>query len=288
MTGFKRNFGISLLTLAFGLVVLAEAAYASKFTDALRKDYYNLARVQYYYSHDRFAVKARAVDAGKIVLPDDPAKFKVPRKSRSELKARRPDLMSALNKGFREQNPKQASRAQTMFDCWLRAAVENDEMSAGNIAICRKGFLAAMKAWTPPVVAAPAAPAAPAPPPKPVAKPKPKPAPPPAPRAFLVFFDWNKANIRPDAQQVLDAAVAYAKRRGLVRVNLAGHADRSGKASYNMGLSLRRAQAVRAAFVKLGISARDISLVGRGESQPLVATADGVREPRNRRVEIAF
>ncbi len=282
MTGFKRNFGISLLTLAFGLVVLAEAAYASKFTDALRKDYYNLARVQYYYSHDRFAVKARAIDAGKIVLPDDPAKFKVPRKSRSELKARRPDLISALNKGFREQNPKQASRAQTMFDCWLRAAVENDEMSARSIAVCRKGFLGAIKVWIPPVISAPP------PPPKLVARPKPKPAPPPPPRAFLVFFDWDKANNRPDAQQALDAAAAYAKRRGLVRVNLAGHADRSGKARHNMALSLRRAQAVRAAFVKLGISAGNISLVGRGESQPLVATADGVREPRNRRVEIGF
>ena len=83
-------------------------------------------------------------------------------------------------------------------------------------------------------------------------------------------------------------AAAYAKRRGLVRVKLFGHADRSGKASYNMSLSLRRAGAVKAAFIKLGIGAGDISLVGRGESQPLVATADGVREPRNRRVEIVF
>jgi outer membrane protein OmpA-like peptidoglycan-associated protein len=127
---------------------------------------------------------------------------------------------------------------------------------------------------------------APAPAPKPVAKPKPKPAPPP--RSFIVFFDWDRANIRPDAQKVLEAAAAYAKRRGLVRVNLAGHADRSGPAKYNMRLSLRRAQAVKASFVKLGVSGRDISVVGRGESQPLVATADGVREPRNRRVEIAF
>ena len=103
-----------------------------------------------------------------------------------------------------------------------------------------------------------------------------------------MFFDWNKSTIRPDAQRVLDAAAAYAKRRGLSRVNLAGHADRSGKTSYNMRLSLRRAQAAKAALVKLGVKAGDISLVGRGESEPLVSTADGVREPRNRRVEIAF
>ncbi|MEE9291195.1 MAG: OmpA family protein, partial [Alphaproteobacteria bacterium] len=131
---------------------------------------------------------------------------------------------------------------------------------------------------------------APAPAPRRVAKPKPKPKPaPPAPlRSYIVFFDWDKADIRADAQMVLDAAAAYAKRRGLVRVNLTGHADLSGKTGYNMRLSLRRAQAVRVAFIKLGISASDISLVGRGESQPLVATADGVREPRNRRVEISF
>ncbi len=131
---------------------------------------------------------------------------------------------------------------------------------------------------------------APAPAPRRVAKPKPKPKPaPPAPlRSYIVFFDWDKADIRADAQMVLVAAAAYAKRRGLVRVNLTGHADLSGKTGYNMRLSLRRAQAVRVAFIKLGISASDISLVGRGESQPLVATADGVREPRNRRVEIAF
>lgn len=137
------------------------------------------------------------------------------------------------------------------------------------------------------VVAPPLRPmAAPAPAPRRVAKPKPKPA--PAVRSFIVFFDWNKADIRGDAQLVLEAAAAYSKRRGLVRVNLTGHADRSGKTGYNMRLSLRRAQAARVAFVKLGISSGNISLVGRGESAPLVATADGVREPRNRRVEIIF
>ena len=140
-----------------------------------------------------------------------------------------------------------------------------------------------------PAVAPPIRPApAPAPPPPPVAKPAPPPPPPPAPRSFIVFFDWDRSDIRPDAQRVLEAAAAHYKNRGLVRVNLTGHADRSGPARYNMGLSLRRAQAVKAAMVKLGVSANNISLVGRGESEPLVATADGVREPRNRRVEITF
>lgn len=133
----------------------------------------------------------------------------------------------------------------------------------------------------------PAAAPPPAPAPPPVAKPKPA-APPPQPRAFIVFFDWDRADIRPDAQRVIEAATSYAKQRGLARVNLTGHADRSGPARYNMGLSLRRAQAVRDAFIKLGVSPSNIALVGKGESEPLVPTADGVREPRNRRVEIMF
>lgn len=124
--------------------------------------------------------------------------------------------------------------------------------------------------------------------PAPMAKPKPAPAPAPEPRSFIVFFDWDRANIRPDAQRVLEAAVDYARQRGLARVNLAGHADRSGPAQYNMGLSLRRAEAVKAALIRLGLSEGDIALVAKGESEPLVATADGVREPRNRRVEIVF
>ncbi len=279
MIGLKRVLAISLISLAFGLVVLAEAAHASKFTEALSKDYFALARVQYYYSHDKFAVKARAADQGKNVLPDDPAKVKkLPSSARRELRAAHARLMAALNGGFREQNPKAASKAQTGFDCWLWAVAEKDKKCIGK---CKRAFEKGIAAWKPPV-------AAPPPPPKPVAKPKPKPAPPPPPRSFIVFFDWNASAIRTDAQKVIETAVAYAKRRGFGRVNLAGHADRSGDAKYNLWLSQRRANRVKAALVKLGFAAGNIATVARGEGSPLVATSDGVREPRNRRVEIGF
>ncbi|MDY0240902.1 MAG: OmpA family protein, partial [Rhodospirillaceae bacterium] len=56
--------------------------------------------------------------------------------------------------------------------------------------------------------------------------------------------------------------------------------------AYNMALSLRRANAVKAELVKLGIPANEISVVGKGKADPLVPTADGVREPQNRRVQI--
>jgi len=71
-------------------------------------------------------------------------------------------------------------------------------------------------------------------------------------------------------------------------VTATGHTDKSGPDDYNMALSLRRANAVKDALVRDGVPAGVISVVGRGESQPLVPTADGVREPQNRRVEIVL
>ena len=65
-----------------------------------------------------------------------------------------------------------------------------------------------------------------------------------------------------------------------------GHTDTSGPESYNMALSLRRANAVKDALVRDGVPAQAIVVIGKGESQPLTPTGDGVREPQNRRVEI--
>lgn len=132
--------------------------------------------------------------------------------------------------------------------------------------------------------------AAPPPPaPAPVAAPPPAPAPvaaPPVPRNFLVFFDFNSATVSPAAQAILDSAASAARSAAPVKLRLTGHADRAGPARYNQGLSLRRAEAVKAALAALGIAGNDIAVLAKGESEPLVATADGVREPQNRRVQI--
>ena len=69
---------------------------------------------------------------------------------------------------------------------------------------------------------------------------------------------------------------------------LAGHADRSGSDEYNVGLSQRRANNVRAYLAGRSVPDAAITSEAFGESRPLVDTADGVREPQNRRVEISF
>jgi outer membrane protein OmpA-like peptidoglycan-associated protein len=113
------------------------------------------------------------------------------------------------------------------------------------------------------------------------------PVPPAAPKKnFLVFFDFDRSNITADAQRVINEAAAAAKAGNVARIQLTGHTDRSGSDAYNLALGTRRGEAVKQALVRLGIPANSIAVISRGESQPLVPTADGVREPQNRRVEI--
>jgi OmpA family len=106
------------------------------------------------------------------------------------------------------------------------------------------------------------------------------------PGRFLVFFDFDRATLRPDARQTIAEAAQEYQRTGAARIAVTGHTDLSGSDSYNAALSERRAQAVRRELVRLGVPASAITEVAEGESEPLVQTADGAREARNRRVEI--
>jgi OOP family OmpA-OmpF porin len=130
--------------------------------------------------------------------------------------------------------------------------------------------------------------AAPLPPPAPPLPPPPPPPPVCNKGPYIVFFDWDRANITPEAATVLDNAVGAYGNCQNVPIMLAGHADRSGSARYNVGLSERRNTAVRSYLNSRGIPDGSITSQAFGESQPRVPTADGVRELQNRRVEITY
>jgi len=137
--------------------------------------------------------------------------------------------------------------------------------------------------------APPPPPAEPLPPPPPAPEPVAPPPPPVcSPGPFIVFFEWDKSDITPEAASILDNAIAQYANCGNAQVMLAGHADRSGSAQYNVGLSQRRADAVKAYMVAHSIPDGVISEQAFGESRPRVETADGVREVQNRRVEITY
>jgi outer membrane protein OmpA-like peptidoglycan-associated protein len=105
---------------------------------------------------------------------------------------------------------------------------------------------------------------------------------------FMVFFDWDSSVLSPQARGTVQRAADLYKATGNARITTTGHTDTSGPESYNMALSLRRANAVKDALVRDGVPTQAITVIGVGESQLLAPTGDGVREPQNRRVDIVI
>lgn len=107
-----------------------------------------------------------------------------------------------------------------------------------------------------------------------------------APKEFIVFFGFNKSHLTAEAVHVVGDAAAAAKKHGSASISIVGHTDTSGSTDYNMALSMRRAQAVKDSLIAHGIEGSMISTAGRGETELLVTTGDGVKEPQNRRATI--
>jgi len=126
----------------------------------------------------------------------------------------------------------------------------------------------------------------PPPPPAPVIAPPPPPAAvAPQRQTFIVFFEFDKSSLTADGRRVVDAAAAAFK-SGKSSIAIAGYTDLAGTQQYNLALSKRRADRVKTALVQDGVVASAISESWHGKENPRVPTADGVREPQNRRVEI--
>ena len=105
-------------------------------------------------------------------------------------------------------------------------------------------------------------------------------------RTYLVFFDWDKADLTARSRQIIAEAAQASTHVQTTRIEVNGYTDLSGTPQYNQGLSVRRARVVAAELVRDGVPQRSIDVRGFGETHPLVPTAQGVREPQNRRVEI--
>ena len=109
---------------------------------------------------------------------------------------------------------------------------------------------------------------------------------PPEAKTYLVFFDWDKATLTTRATQVIVQAAADSTQSKLTEIDVSGYTDTSGTAQYNMGLSIRRVKAVASQLVADGVPEDEITAQGFGDTDLLVPTGPGVREPQNRRVEI--
>lgn len=103
---------------------------------------------------------------------------------------------------------------------------------------------------------------------------------------FILYFQEGTTDLTAESEPELQRMLTEVARRSGVEVQVTGHTDTLGADTDNDALSLARAQQVRDVLVQRGLDLSTTRTVGRGERELLVATDDGVSEPKNRRVEI--
>jgi OOP family OmpA-OmpF porin len=267
----------NVLTSTDNVTALNRAAPegGTTFTQILAHEYSLFASNQLaesdYTSADLIARKGLRSARGEVVPPENVANWShVPDGARGEISSEGTRLVAALDGGGRERAPSAAAVAQARYDCWIEE--QNEHFEDEDIARCRNLYMEAMNQLTAqPVTQAPAVPeAAPA-----------------AIRQYQVYFDFDKSNLTPDARRIVEQAAAAAKRSNGT-IELVGRADRVGTDAYNLRLSERRAKAVADALVAQGIPRSRISARGVGERELPVPTPEGVREARNRVVDITI
>jgi len=111
---------------------------------------------------------------------------------------------------------------------------------------------------------------------------------PPMPSSYLVFFDFDRYTLTPEARAVVEQAAKTFAVKGYARIEVNGYTDLSGTQEYNLKLSQRRATAVAEYLAHLGVPRPVMNVMWHGKENPRVPTADGVRDPHNRRVEIVM
>jgi OmpA-OmpF porin, OOP family len=104
--------------------------------------------------------------------------------------------------------------------------------------------------------------------------------------ALYINFDFDKADIKPDSQPIIDEIVKLLKENPTLNLSVEGHTDNVGKSVYNKQLSEKRAQAVASAVTAKGIEAKRLKSVGYGQEKPLADNASEEGKAKNRRVEL--
>lgn len=294
---------------------LAEAYLALSDAEAERFDRGDARRYR-----DRAAASLR----GETVAPEPLSARVLPAEEVGALAAARVRLVDVLEQGAAVLAPKEAARAQAMFDCWMEEQEEGHQPA--DIAVCRDGFTESVAAaegqlgkslvvllpdaagkvgavafataagsqdLTRPLEASAAA-----------AGQRPDRSvvideasvrqlfgkalrvEPPAPTRFLLYFIAGTDRLTPVSETDLDAVRAAALGRPGPDLSIVGHTDTKGPASVNERLARRRADAVAALLVARGLPPDILTIESFGEADPVQPTGDDVDEPLNRRVEV--
>ena len=249
----------------------------TEFSKALSAGYLRLARAEQkeydYADADFFAERAIRSARGELVLPQEVTERKLPPEDQIYVLGLRNELIEVFDGGARAREPELAAAAQIAYECWIQELEENRQQD--EIAACRDqldGLIPALRtAITDEVAAAPA----PAPKAKPVKG-----------KLFKILFPTGGTNLTDEANKKIAAAVEHAGKYKDVRIVVSGYTDTQGSKAANQTLSEKRARVVAAALRIRGIAASAIKARGFGEEFLDARTADGVAEPKNRRVEL--
>lgn len=219
---------------------------------------------------DYFARKGIAAENGALVPPEDNANWAIPLEQpygfRTQMAQARVRLVNDLDNGGRDRFPGLAARAQVAYDCWLERT--EDDWAKEFDGACHRDFIASISALEQALNGKAVAPA--------------------GAHQYNVYFEFDRSNLTPEGKQVVDTVAGAAKGNGNTQIRLVGKADLTGTDPYNMALSHRRADTVKAELTHDGVDASRIEESWDGFRNPPVPTAKGVREPRNRVVEVTL
>jgi len=273
------------------------SAAGSPFTQQLTAEYrafanYELRQERDYADALHFARKGLDSAAGIVVMPEPVHDWDLTAHDINELSQAYARLVSAFDRGAREILPGKSAIAQARYDCWIEKQEEVGKGQNGDMT-CKADFLATMSEVESALPVVIPAPVFAAPPVEEMF---------PAPVAmiggdeplniqeamYLVFFDFDKSTVSSGGAHVIDAVIDEVNARNIRSIHIVGHTDTMGSHAYNDRLANRRAGTVKAEMIARGVPAHLITTDARGKNELLVNTADGVREPANRRAVITF
>lgn len=241
---------------------LNELRYANpegtEFTSALAREYLALAESENtqgdWKDSEHFAAKGLSAAKGEEVAPEAIEERKIPADALTELVSAKERLTRVLGKTTNKTNhASDLAVAQASFDCWVEQQEEYWQEDAYKA--CREAFYQKVAHLE-------------------------------GGNDFVVYFGSGSTALDGKASATLKKVAKTAKKRGVYSIRLEAHADRQGKPEANLALSEKRAEAVRKALVRYGVSKDAITVTAHGEDRNRVATKDGVSKGANRRVEI--
>jgi outer membrane protein OmpA-like peptidoglycan-associated protein len=251
------------------------SAKGGEFNQALHAGYVKLADMESAegdWTDWEYFLEMKALPAamGNEVAPDAIASRDLPADKVELLTAALERLNNVFNLGGRQRAPQETAEAQLGFDCWMQEQEENFQPK--DIEWCQKMFIKGIEAAEA----------------KLKAKPMAKAMPPKVDGIYLVYFGFNSVALSNEAVATIAKAAEDYKAAKPSSISVEGHTDRSGSNAYNERLAQRRADAVAAALIRMGVPATAIAEAAYGERQPVVLSGDGKKEEKNRRVQITF